>query len=186
MTVMPLRYHEERATQAAAYLLKRRGGTMSYMKLLKLLYYADRIALLELGRPITFDQYYSMDHGPVLSRTCDLITSEPDYRTPSYWHRYIAKPANYEVSLIEEDPPRNQLSSAEEAVLDRVFDGYGHLSRWAVRDSTHDLPEWKDPAGSSIPILYRDILTAAGFSVEEAKAAEADLAAEAELQRLTD
>jgi len=49
---MILRFQHERATQAAARLLQRRGGRMSYMKLLKLLYLADRKALLSVGRPI--------------------------------------------------------------------------------------------------------------------------------------
>src|SRR5450756_2974830 len=55
--MQPLRFREERTTQAAAYLLRLRGGRMSYMKLIKLIYFADRRALLELVRPITFDQW---------------------------------------------------------------------------------------------------------------------------------
>jgi uncharacterized phage-associated protein len=62
-----MRFNERKATQAAAYLLKRRGGKMSYMKLIKLLYFADRVALSRFGRPITTDRYVSMDRGPVLS-----------------------------------------------------------------------------------------------------------------------
>ena len=92
---------------------------MSYMKLLKLLYLADRQALLELGRPITFDRFVAMPHGPVLSRTCDLITSEPDPLGPTYWGRYISAPSNYEVGLLGE-VPNDQLSPAEEAILDSV------------------------------------------------------------------
>jgi hypothetical protein len=36
---MPLRFNELKATQAAARLLELRGGSMSYLKLIKLLYY---------------------------------------------------------------------------------------------------------------------------------------------------
>jgi hypothetical protein len=35
-----LPFNERKATEAAAYLLKLRGGRMSYMKLIKLLYLA--------------------------------------------------------------------------------------------------------------------------------------------------
>ncbi len=55
-----MRFNERKATQAAAYLLQMRGGTMSYMKLIKLLYLADRAALVRFGRPITTDRYVSM------------------------------------------------------------------------------------------------------------------------------
>ena len=82
---MRLPFNEKKATQAAAYLLRLRGGRMSYMKLIKLLYLADRISLNRRGRPITTDRYVSMDRGPVLSRTLNLITEERDPAAPSFW-----------------------------------------------------------------------------------------------------
>ena len=69
-----MRFNEVKATQAAARLLRNRGGRMSYMKLIKLLYLADREALSRWGRPITTDKYVSMDKGPVLSRVLDGST----------------------------------------------------------------------------------------------------------------
>ena len=48
----------------AARLLKLHGAAMPYLKLIKLLYLADRQALLELGRPISCDLFVSMPHGP--------------------------------------------------------------------------------------------------------------------------
>jgi uncharacterized phage-associated protein len=74
---MKLLFNEAKATQAAARLLKLRGGSMSYIKLMKLLYLADREALIRWGRPITTDRYVSMDNGPVLSRIYNLIRNEP-------------------------------------------------------------------------------------------------------------
>jgi len=73
-----LPFNERKATEAAARLLKLRGGTMSYMKLIKLLYLADREALLRWGRPISTDRYVSMDRGPVLSHVLNLVTDEAD------------------------------------------------------------------------------------------------------------
>lgn len=58
-----MRFIEAKATQAAARLLRNRGGKMSYMKLIKLLYLADREALAQWGRSITTDTYVSMDKG---------------------------------------------------------------------------------------------------------------------------
>jgi hypothetical protein len=73
---MQLTYREPKAAQAAALLLQRAGGTMNHMKLIKLLYLADRRALVQWGRPITFDYYVSMPHGPVLSFTLDRLNDE--------------------------------------------------------------------------------------------------------------
>ena len=175
---MPLQFREDRATQAAARLLRLRGGTMSHLKLMKLLYLADRQALIELGRPISYDMYVSMPHGPVLSRTLDLMTAEPEPQTRSYWRTLISEPRNWEVSLVSEDIPQDQLSQAEEAILDRVFARYGHLSRWEIRDLSHALPEWRDPHGSCVPISIKEILVHHGMSEEDASAIVESLRAE--------
>ena len=73
---MTLRFNEVKTTQAAARLLFSNGGHMEVLKLVKLLYLADRKALLRWGRPLTFDRYFSLPHGPVLGVTVDRI-NEP-------------------------------------------------------------------------------------------------------------
>ena len=72
---MQLPFNEAKAAQTAARLLKLRGGRMSYLKLIKLMYLIDREALLRWGRPVTTDCYVSMDKGPILSRTLILSSS---------------------------------------------------------------------------------------------------------------
>lgn len=180
---MHLRFREDRTTQAAARLLQLHGGRMNHMKLVKLLYLADREALLRWGRPITFDWYVSMPHGPVLSRTLDLINAQPDPDHPSYWHRYISEREGYEVALCDA-PSIDQLSPAEEALLQEVFERYGRLGQWQLRDLSHGLPEWRDPEGSSVPIDLRDILRAGGLTDEDIAAIEDALEAEREAGRL--
>jgi uncharacterized phage-associated protein len=158
---------------------------MSYMKLIKLMYFADRKALIELGRPITFDQWVSMPHGPVLSRTYDRIAAEPDPEDTSYWRRFITTDAaNYEVEL-NQDAPVDQLSAAEEEILRNVYEEWGSLSRWEVRDASHELPEYT-PTFSSVRIAYRDVLILEGRTEEEARAIECDLEAEESLAVLAD
>lgn len=184
---MNLRFEHERATQAAARLLQRRGGRMSYMKLLKLLYLADRKALLSFGRPITFDRYVSMDHGPVLSQTYNLMVAEESpNEAPSYWRQHISEPDNYEVSLRVHVPPHDKLSPAQEHILDDVFAEFGALGRWELVDLVHTLPEWKDPHGSSIPISLRDVLAGGGLDEAEMDAIESALLGEEAITALLD
>ncbi|MFQ5927096.1 MAG: Panacea domain-containing protein, partial [Terriglobia bacterium] len=147
------------------------------------LYLADRRALLDSGRPITFDWYVSMPHGPVLSFTLDLINGDPDPEDPSYWHSYISERKDQEVSLIEE-APNDQLSHAEEAVLDRIFEELGSRTPWELRDFSHTLPEWQDPQGSSLPIGIEDILRAAGIAEDEIQEVIESLEAEAAADRI--
>ncbi len=182
---MPLRFREDRAAQAAARLLQRRGGRMSYIKLLKLLYLADRTALVKLGRPITCDLFVSMPKGPVLSNTYNLMQEEP---TPaearSYWHTVISPPVDYEVRLLTDDVPNDQLSQAEEAILDEIFTEFGGWNRWDLVAYTHKLPEYRDPKGSSHPINLRDILQAEGLSKKDAQAVLDALEADARMEQL--
>jgi uncharacterized phage-associated protein len=165
---MSLRFDEAKATQAAALFLRLRGGCMSYLRLIKLLYLTDRAALLRWGIPVTTDHYVSMDHGPVVSRTYDLILE--DMPKPG-WAEYISPPplGEYEVRLRKE-APTDRLSRAEEQLIREVFDQYGQRSRWQLVDYVHTLPEWKNPHGSSIPIPIREILKAGGEDEDEIRA----------------
>ena len=181
---MRLKYREDKATQAAAKLLLLEGGEMNYMKLLKLLYLADRRALVQWGRPITFDSYFSLDHGPVLSFTYNNISAEPGPGRDSYWHRHIGAPHDYKVALASE-APSDELSAAELEVLELTYRKFGHMDQWELRDYTHQhLPEWTDPDGSSHPIDLSDILLAEGWSDDEIREIEESLQAEAAAQEL--
>jgi uncharacterized phage-associated protein len=170
-----LRVNEAKAAQAAARFLMLRGQPMSYLKLVKLLYFADREALLRWGRPITTDCYVSMDKGPVVSRIYDLIADglPPDIRSP--WTDLISPPENYEVALLQSPPPDDELSRAEEEMIDEIFARYGGKSRWELVDMSHSLPEWHDPEGSALPITIEEILVRGGTPEVEAQSILAEL-----------
>lgn len=168
------RFNEKKATQVAARLLTLAPGRrLPYMSLIKLMYFADREALARWASPITDDRYYSLDNGPILSHVKDLIDEGPSL-TGGFWASFISAPANYMVDLID-DPGVSELSKAELALIDEIFVKYGKLNRWQLRDETHNLPEWKDPEGSAIPIRIEDILEATGLSAADAREAAAEL-----------
>ena len=171
---MWLRFNEAKATQTAARLLKLRGGKMSYLKLIKLLYLIDREGLLRYGRPVTTDRHVSMPRGPVVSIIYDLITGDVPPGEPTFWRRHISAPRDFEVSLFC-DPGDDELSAAEEKLIDDVYTEHGRKSRWELVRYTHDLPEWQDPRGSSIPISYSDILRAGNKTEAQIAAIESDI-----------
>lgn len=166
-------FDETKATQAAAYFLKLRGGRMHYIKLIKLLYLSDREALLRWGTLVTTDHHVSMKNGPVTSNILNLITEEQSKPT---WEQYVSPPlGDYEVQLLKEAPV-NKLSRAEEKLMTEIFEQFGHRNRWDLIDNVmHKLPEWKDPGTSSIPISVEDILIGEGHDPEEIKAVRAEL-----------
>lgn len=172
---MQPQFNEAKATQVAASLLRLRGAPMSYMKLIKLMYLVDREALLRWGRPVSTDTYVSMNRGPVLSKTYDLITDGAQPGSESAWSESISVPQNYEVSLLK-DVPTDELSKAERLLIEEIFAHFGRMSRWELVEWMHaNLPEWTNPEGTSIPIEIADILRAGKKSEVEIAAIEDEL-----------
>ena len=136
---------------------------MSYLKLIKLMYYIDRAALIQWGRSVTFDRIISMNQGMVLSETLNLITGGVPLEQHLAWRDLISAPmGDYEVAANDVQTDYDELSDAEEELIRKVFDVSGKKSRWELVEEHHKLPEWIDPDGSSIPLTYRDILQKSG------------------------
>lgn len=167
---MRFRFNDQKTTQAAAHLLKLHGGTMDYIKLIKLLYLTDRQMLLDHGIPLTGDTMLSMRHGPVLSRVLDFINNGENHQK-SLWFKIIAPPAEYAVSLrpeFQDAPPVDELSEYELQLLREIHEQYGSIDKWKLVDLLHDqLPEWRDPGHSVLPISPADILRAEDRSDEQ-------------------
>src|SRR5437879_4780475 len=91
------RFNLNKTIQAAAVLLEREPGErMNYMRLLKLLYLADRESLKDRGRPICGSPAFAMERGPVLGTVLDLIKGlDPD---SDRWAEFIRKD-HYDVEL---------------------------------------------------------------------------------------
>ncbi len=165
---MKLHFDEAKATAVAASILKLRGGTMHYLKLIKLMYLVDRTALVRWGGIVTTDNHVSMDQGPVGSTILNLLTNEDEPK--EIWSQYISSPfGDDEVRLLKEGST-DRLSRAEEKLICEIYQQFGHMNRWDIVAHTHKLPEYKYPHGSSIPIHPREILRAEGESEQEIRA----------------
>lgn len=161
-------FSEIRVTQMAAYLLKKQGGRMAYLKLLKLLYLVERQAMAKWGEPISGDSFVSMPQGPVLSQTYDLIKND----STSPWCHLIKGDSNWEVSLVHEISidDLDELSPAEIKIIDQVFEEFGKMSRFEIVKYTHDnCKEWQDPHGSSYPIKPESVYRAMGKNENQVK-----------------
>ncbi|MCP4696060.1 MAG: SocA family protein [Gammaproteobacteria bacterium] len=168
---MEFKFDQAKTTQAAAMLLNWHGGTMTYMKLIKLLYMADRTALDRMDEPITGAKYVSMKLGPVLSEVFDLINYGPDYdgEGEGEWIKHISPPKDYSVS-VRSDPGIGELCEEEEEILKEVYDLYGHVEVFKLSRMTHRmLPEWRNPYDRAYPIEIKDILQGLGKTAEDIK-----------------
>lgn len=139
---------------------------MSYLRLLKLLYIADRESIKETGQPITGDQVVAMKHGPVLSGVYDLIKKGDTTAWP-LWAEHF-RTLGYRLELVK-DPGNGKLSKYEIGKLRELTKRYEDLNEWELVEITHEFPEWKqnDPGDSSKPIPLSHILAALGRSADE-------------------
>jgi uncharacterized phage-associated protein len=165
----PIRFSfdERKATAAASVFLAEHGGRMPYMKLVKLLYMAERESLRRYGRPVFGDRYFSLPHGPIVSTVLDLIKREasPFDDHSNLWSAHIQRDG-FDV-LLAEKPNLGCLSDAETEMLREIAQVFHSLDQWQLRDLTHALPEFRDPAGSNLPITPEDILRALSKTDEE-------------------
>ena len=168
-------FSEEKVAQMAAYLLLKRGGRMAYLKLMKLLYLSNRRSIVERGRMIGEDALFSMQHGPVMSNTLDLIR-ETHKKGGKYWYQFLQTKGNdlvlrFYPRNVDVDEALDTLSRSDIKILDSVYADFGHMNRFDLRDMTHlkdYCPEWKNPGRSRQPIDRRDILIYEGKSEEDA------------------
>ncbi len=164
-------FNEPKAAQAEPWFLRQAGGRMPHLKLMKLMYLADRAALDDFGFSIAGDRAVSMPHGSVLSMTLNLVNGDIESGEDG-WESWISDRADHEVALRERPAGRDaldQISAADEVVLARIWREFGHIGKWHIRDYTHDhCPEWEDPQGSSRPISFERMFTVPGCSAEDA------------------
>jgi uncharacterized phage-associated protein len=160
------RFNAKKAAQAANKLLQLSGGQRNYMELVKLLYLADRKAIVRLQRQITGDQLVSLPYGPVLSRILNLIRLGPNSPEDAPWFDAVSAPFGYDVKSLG-DCGDDELSNAECRILQEVYDEHGGKNWKELSKLTHELPEWTDPDGGTIPISPEQVLKLEGKSPEE-------------------
>jgi len=161
----PEMFCESKVAQIAAYLLRKAGGRMPHLKLMKLMYLADRFCLENYDRLMSKDNFVSMDYGPVLSKTYDLMKGKTK---SDAWSGCISPIDSNEISLAKEVDPLQlgKLSRTDIKVLDEMYRRYGHMNEFDLAKLTHEFPEWRDPYGSSVPIPIKAILGAIGKESE--------------------
>src|SRR5271170_3477454 len=119
------------------------------LKSIKMLYIADRQALLEWHRPITGDTFCSLEHGPIVSRIYDLIRGKVGGPEMEFWQNFFNPRQGDTVSLRKSIIVNTKpLSRREKAALRKAFDTIQPLSIGQVIDLVHKLPEWKNPGKS--------------------------------------
>jgi uncharacterized phage-associated protein len=161
-------YEPRKAAQLIAYLILRSGArSLNVLKAVKLVYLVDRESIRRFGFPVLDEKRCSMPHGPVNSITYGHINGEYDV-DGSGWSDFVEDREHYTIALSRPDIAAEDLDELSEADIEcanAVWDQFGDMNQWQLRDWTHDprnVPEWEDPNGGSTIIPLQRILHAVG------------------------
>ena len=164
MTTVKVRFEfdERRAAQAAGRLLRASGGELPYLKLINLMYLAERRSLSDDGYSITGDRFVSMPMGPVLKRTLHLMHHGP---SDSEWSKYVTSSADSSVRSTGEER-YDGLSEYDCDLLDEVVAEFGRMGERELAEYTRSFPEWKrcGPTENPAEIEPAEIMRIAGHS----------------------
>jgi uncharacterized phage-associated protein len=133
----------EKITQIINLFTRLSGNKINKLKLIKLIYFADKYHLRKYGRTITEDDYWAMDMGPVQSTVKDIIdnSSYLSDHEKEYRNEFIQKNENTVTS--KKDVDEDVLSDSDIEAVRLIWEQLGKLSKDALIEKTHQNPEWK-------------------------------------------
>ena len=174
-----------KATEAACLLLEREGGAMNILKLVKLVYLLDRLAIERAGVPVVGGTCFSMRNGPVNSALLDLINAGSLWgEKGDEWERHIGDRRGHEVMLRRKAKARH-LSPFEVRLVDEIYKTHGHRDQWALARWCHKhCQEWTPLDEGRAVIRLEDIGRAVGQTEKQRQRLQDRAHADTELDRV--
>lgn len=173
----------DKTVQAAAVLLREAPDqSVELIRLMKLMYLADRASVQGCGRAITGDRYVAMDNGPVLSELYDTMKDQSIHS--DVWRRFFQR--RQFVITLANDPGVGRLSPFEVQTLQEQARAFEHIDTWDLVERTHTLAEWvknKPAKRSSRSIPIEDIFEAVGIPPFEREQIIAELRIQQSIRR---
>lgn len=144
--VFHLKPNEAKILEAVVFLVSevdRLGKEATQYDLVKSVFLADRRHLNEFGRPITFDKYLAMEHGPVPSGVYDLLKKDPaDSGLP--WERVQQGQTAYLYKSAKRPFDEDVLSPSDCEALAESLVTVKALGFSQIRKLTHEDPAYVD------------------------------------------
>ena len=137
---------ERQAAQMAVVFIRRANRGIGKLRLVKLMYLAEREAMRRFLLPIVEDDVCAMQKGMGLSQTWRLARGLGSAESTGAWDSYIVKTAHgLDVRKRVSMKSLDGLSDDDLDVIEQVSDEYGTMNEnELVYDVHHELPEWID------------------------------------------
>ncbi|MBI3584762.1 MAG: SocA family protein [Nitrospinae bacterium] len=131
----------------ALYYILAKIKSADKIKLVKLIYLADKYHLIHYGRTLTDDDYYAMEFGPVGSTVKDILEfnsftlSKNEIKYASQLLEKVNE-NTFRVNTSSGEVELDMLSETDIEALDFAIKNFGSMSPWELSDYTHKFPEW--------------------------------------------
>ncbi|MBQ3464514.1 SocA family protein [Candidatus Saccharibacteria bacterium] len=143
----------KKITQMINYLIRKdeRAASIHELKIIKLVWAADRYHIRKYARTVSEDRYVAMKNGPVGSLTKDVAEfSDNEYSKVEptdfeYIGSYIRFEKTNENGVLSSvnDVDYDELSETDKEALDFAWDTFGRYDWRTLVEITHKYPEWK-------------------------------------------
>ncbi|MBM4275979.1 MAG: DUF4065 domain-containing protein [Deltaproteobacteria bacterium] len=170
-----LRFDLRKATQAINFLAIKNHGEIDKIKVVKLIYFADRYHLRKYGRPITNDEYWAMEWGPVNSNVKDIadMSGFLGDMEREYASQYIES-LNQNIIKSIQKVNNKVFSQTDIEALSWAWETFGHLDGSTLAKISHHYPEWmkfkniiESKSQSRVRMNYEDFLEDPGEGFEK-------------------
>lgn len=155
------------------YILAQFPKGVDFIKLFKIMYFAQKEHLVKYGRGIIDDSFYALKHGPVPSFTYKAIQVKQGKvrATDDLNEIAMAIILSDDKVFAEIDADRDELSVSDMKCLDNAIKEYKNLDSYTLSDISHDIA-WKeahtrsqdDPEKNKMTLI--DIAKAGNASVD--------------------
>ncbi len=154
-------FKSRKAAQVASYFAAFEDQGVDKLKLMKLIYLAEREFLSQYSHPMLYDEFYSLRHGPICTNTLNGIDG---YIDKTVWTKFIGQNYSKVHSLVGTFREQyDELSDAEIDVLAGVWNSFGWMSTSQIRNYTHEhCPEYTEVQSGRMPISYKEVFEALG------------------------
>lgn len=135
-----------KVTQAFGFLLSKDSNhKMPRIKLVKLLWAADRYHIRNYGRTVSGVEYFAFKHGPVASIALAIARQNSDYELTENDISYVEQffTSDRINTAMSASPGEDYLSDTDKEALEFACDKFGDLDRFELADNiSHRYPEW--------------------------------------------
>lgn len=151
-------FDPDKAAEVAFILLdkmRRSNGEVAKVSFIRWIYLAERLSYELHGEPLTGDTPFSMRHGPVLSKTLEMI--EAPSATNSLWNKVVKveKRGECDYLKIRNDAPYTDvsdlqaLSDSEIGMVEEVFERFDKMNAKNLEATNYAEWKWKPGQGSN-------------------------------------